>query len=29
MMAALTAGRDAELAALHLEMAAAGGPLPA
>ncbi len=28
VLAALTAGRDAELAALHLEMAAAGGPLP-
>ena len=27
-MAALTAGRDADLAALHLEMRAAGGPVP-
>ena len=29
VMAALTAGKDAELARLHLEMAAAGGPVPA
>ncbi|WP_298437316.1 FAD-dependent oxidoreductase [uncultured Jannaschia sp.] len=29
VMAALAAGRDADLAALHLEMVAAGGPLPA
>ncbi|WP_167766892.1 FAD-dependent oxidoreductase [Jannaschia formosa] len=29
VMAALGAGRDADLAALHLEMAAAGGPIPA
>ncbi|WGH77201.1 FAD-dependent oxidoreductase [Jannaschia ovalis] len=29
VMAALTAGRDADLAALHLRMAAASGPVPA
>jgi NADPH-dependent 2,4-dienoyl-CoA reductase/sulfur reductase-like enzyme/nitrite reductase/ring-hydroxylating ferredoxin subunit len=29
VMAALTAGRDAELAELHLRMAEAGGPVPA
>ena len=29
VMAALTAGRDADLAALHLEMREAGGPIPA
>ncbi|MGB3554009.1 MAG: FAD-dependent oxidoreductase [Jannaschia sp.] len=29
VMAAVTAGRDADLARIHLEMIAAGGPLPA
>lgn len=29
VMAAVTAGRDGDLAALHLEMQAAGGPVPA